>query len=88
MKQHVSTAAHDGYAAHSHEIRPDHAGVRRASPAVTGAQLRDELRALSRDDLVAILMALCSGMHPRTARDSVLAELARHGATGEVPPAR
>lgn len=44
---------------------------------MTGAELRDRTRALNHDDLVAVLVALCSGMYPRAACDSVLAELSR-----------
>lgn len=31
MTYHMKMAAHDGYAPHSHEVRPDHAGVARGS---------------------------------------------------------
>jgi hypothetical protein len=44
---------------------------------VTGPELQALARALSHDDLVAALVMLCSGMYPRIARDSVIAELAR-----------
>ena len=44
---------------------------------MTGTELRDRARAFSHDDLVAVIVALCSGMYPRIAGDSVLAELAR-----------
>lgn len=30
--RHTSMAAHDGYAEHSHEVRPDHLGVKREGP--------------------------------------------------------
>ena len=44
---------------------------------MTGAELQARVRAFSHDDLVAVLVALCSGMYPRIAGDSVLAELTR-----------
>ena len=44
---------------------------------MTGIELQALARALSHDDLVAALVMLCSGMYPRVARDSVIAELAR-----------
>ena len=46
---------------------------------MTGTELRNQVRAFSHGDLVAVLVALCSGMYPRATRDSVLAELARRG---------
>lgn len=39
MKQHTGTAAHDGYAPHSHEIRYDHRGVPRVEPAPAGTEV-------------------------------------------------
>jgi len=47
---------------------------------MTGEELRDQLRALGKDDLVAILVMLCSGAYPRAAADSVLTELAKRKA--------
>jgi len=44
---------------------------------MTGTELRDQIRALSHDDLVAVLMTLCSGMYPCIARDSVISEIDR-----------
>lgn len=52
---------------------------------MTGIELRTRVRAFSHGDLVAVLVALCSGMYPRIARDSVLAELARRGAPKPPP---
>ena len=44
---------------------------------MTGLEVQARARALSHDDLAAALVMLCSGMYPRIARDSVIAELAR-----------
>jgi hypothetical protein len=44
---------------------------------MTGPELQALARALSHADLVAALVMLCSGMYPRIARDSVIAELER-----------
>ena len=49
-------------------------------PDMDAVQLRDAVRSLPYDDLVAVIMALCTGMYPRIARDSVIAELARRAA--------
>ena len=46
-------------------------------PDMPGEELRDAVRALSHQDLVSLVMGLCSGMYPRIARDSVIAELKR-----------
>ena len=44
-------------------------------PDMPGEELRDAVKALSHQDLVSLVMGLCSGMYPRIARDSVIAEL-------------
>ena len=55
---------------------------------MTGPELQALARALSHADLVAALVMLCSGMYPRIARDSVIAELARRTLSApKLPPA-
>lgn len=53
---------------------------------MTGGELQALARALSHGDLVAALVRLCSGVYPRIARDSVIAELARRTLGVPKPP--
>ena len=54
----------------------------------SGSGLRDTVRAMDHDELVALIMALCSGAWPRAVRDSVLAEInERTGPVTEAPSA-
>jgi len=41
MKQHRGMLAHDGFATHSHEVRPDHAGVQAQWPPEKPPQISD-----------------------------------------------
>lgn len=54
-------------------------------PDMTALELRDAVAALSHQDLVAVIMMLCSGVYPRIARDSVIAELARRAGSRPQP---
>ena len=52
---------------------------------MTGLEVQALARGLGHDDLVAALVMLCSGMYPRIARDSVIAELERRTAVVPEP---
>lgn len=52
---------------------------------MTGAEVQALARALSHADLVAAFVMLCSGVYPRIARDSVIAELERRTAVAPEP---
>jgi hypothetical protein len=51
-----------------------------SAPEMGTSEIRAAAAALDHADLVALIMALCTGTYPRIARDSVIAELARRNA--------